>query len=428
MLWWEATARGAPQAVRRAAGMPPDAAPACNPTRRVVPDDEKTEEDAAEGAGDTGAPRAPAGSRRARRGARGAKGAGAADADGDGAAAENGDGGGDGGGGGGGGDAGSGGGGGGDAGTQSGGVGDAGGSALVHTSTLKDFGVVGGDGSEETWDLCLLVDPVTDDQEAAHAEVDFLFSLFRKEGLTVTNPHPLDPKAGFTGEVFALCTASQDELEQEAEIMGLNKPLKLPPAAQKKFAKSERYGRVTAPFTVARKAQFHEVPYLVGDYVMKPEEDPSGLKYFSACERQALLEHMIESKIRQAVKEKKLQPKTKIDFFPLHDNDGEGSRDLVWLQKEWARPLRPKRLLAVLKLWQNPHNGLDEPISEVRDYFGDQIAIYFAFLGFYTRWLTYPAFFGIAFQIWSGVVGEDNLGLVIYCVFICCWSVPMMMM
>ena len=374
----------------------------------MAPEDEKTAADGAEGAGETGtgetgAKRSRA---RARREARGAKGAGAADADGGGVA--------DGGGGGG-------------TETGGGGVGDGGGDAeaadaepaSARTKAIKDFGEGGGDGSEETWDLCLVVDPVTDDQEAAHAEVDFLFSLFRKEGLTLTNPHPLDPKAGFTGEVFALCTASQEELEQEAEIMGLNKPLKLPAAAQKKFGKSERYGRVTAPFTVARKAQFHEVPYLEGDYVMKPEEDPSGLKYFSACERQALLEHMIESKIRQAVKEKKLQPKTKIDFFPLHDNDGEGSRDLVWLRTEWARPLRPQRLLAVLRLWQNPHNGLDEPIAEVRDYFGDQIAIYFAFLGFYTRWLTYPAFFGLAFQIWSVVVGEDNLGLVCMCICIC---------
>jgi hypothetical protein len=65
-----------------------------------------------------------------------------------------------------------------------------------------------------------------------------------------------------TGEICALCTALQDELEQEAEIMGLNKPLKLPRAAQKKFGKSAQYGRVTAPFTVARKALFHEVPYL----------------------------------------------------------------------------------------------------------------------------------------------------------------------
>jgi len=160
-------------------------------------------------------------------------------------------------------------------------------------------GVVGGDGDAESWDLCLVVDPVTEKEEDARKEVLDLFLLLRKEGLMLTNPHPLDPKAGFTGQVFALCTASQDELEQEAEIMGLNKPLKLPIAAQLKFRKTERYGRVTAPFTVARRAQFHSVPYLDGDDVLLPEFDKSGLQYFSACERQNLLEHIIESKIRQ---------------------------------------------------------------------------------------------------------------------------------
>ena len=33
----------------------------------------------------------------------------------------------------------------------------------------------------------------------------------------------------------------------------------------------------------------------------------------------------------QAVKDKKLQPKTKITFFPLHDNDGEGSKGATLL-------------------------------------------------------------------------------------------------
>lgn len=42
---------------------------------------------------------------------------------------------------------------------------------------------------------------------------------------------------------------------------------------------------------------------------------------------------------------------------------------------------------------------MEEPIEEVRDYFGDQIAMYFAFLSFYTRWLSYPAIVGLAFQV-----------------------------
>ena len=36
--------------------------------------------------------------------------------------------------------------------------------------------------------------------------------------------------------------------------------------------------------------------------------------------------------------------------------------DLVWLQNKWARPLRTERLLSLFKIWQNPHNGLDEPL------------------------------------------------------------------
>ena len=30
------------------------------------------------------------------------------------------------------------------------------------------------------------------------------------------------------------------------------------------------------------------MPYLIGDYVVKDEEDPSGLKYFTLCERQVI--------------------------------------------------------------------------------------------------------------------------------------------
>lgn len=61
---------------------------------------------------------------------------------------------------------------------------------------------------------------------------------------------------------------------------------------------------------------------------------------------------MIESKIRLALHEKILAPKTVIDFFPLHEDDGENKnyRDLSWLRENWAIPLRTQRLLAPLKV------------------------------------------------------------------------------
>jgi hypothetical protein len=114
--------------------------------------------------------------------------------------------------------------------------------------------------------------------------------------------------------------------------------------------------------------------------------------------------------------------------------------------------------MSLLGIWQNPHQGTNEPISVLREYFGDQITMYFAFLSFYTRWLVYPAVVGFIFQIWLWsergfdltppvelrtnvtnvtsyanstmyervvvvVTGESSdWGLVVYCIFICVWS------
>jgi hypothetical protein len=36
-----------------------------------------------------------------------------------------------------------------------------------------------------------------------------------------------------------------------------------------------------------------------------------------------------------------------------------------------------------------------QPLDEIRDYFGDHIALYFAWLGHYTRALIFPTAFGV---------------------------------
>ena len=81
------------------------------------------------------------------------------------------------------------------------------------------------------------------------------------------------------------------------------------------------YGRVTAPFSRAKKGDFHEVPFIDdADNILTrgdgPDQDKSGLVYFSPCERQALLEHIIEGKIREAVHMKILSPLTDIQVGP----------------------------------------------------------------------------------------------------------------
>lgn len=62
-----------------------------------------------------------------------------------------------------------------------------------------------------------------------------------------------------------------------------------------------------------------------------------------------------------------------IDTFPLHDDE---SIDKLW--KSWNRS-----------------KVFDPPIEDIRDYFGENVALYFSFMSFYTAFLVPIAFIGI---------------------------------
>jgi hypothetical protein len=71
-------------------------------------------------------------------------------------------------------------------------------------------------------------------------------------------------------------------------------------------------------------------------------------------------------------------------------------------------------------------------LTEIKDYFGERVGLYFAWLGFYTKWLMLPAFLGFAVQIWtlseasnSDIEGDaynpDIIVSSLYGLFICIW-------
>lgn len=92
--------------------------------------------------------------------------------------------------------------------------------------------------------------------------------------------------------------------------------------------------------------------------------------------------------------------------FPMHD-DKKRKR----LMHTWAR-----------QFWKN------QPLDDIREYFGESVAFYFAWLGFYTRWLVYASFIGlIPFLVGMGeekgdAEGFDNPITPLYCFFISLWS------
>jgi len=70
-------------------------------------------------------------------------------------------------------------------------------------------------------------------------------------------------------------------------------------------------------------------------------------------------------------------------FYPLHDGGTDPKKHnpklRAWLNANWAK-----------KPWA------PQPLDSVRDYFGEKIALYFAFIGYYTYWLFPMALLGIA--------------------------------
>eukprot|EP01052_Picozoa_sp_SAG31_P026523 SAG31_NODE_2409_length_5754_cov_2.321485_2_plen_1028_part_00 len=70
---------------------------------------------------------------------------------------------------------------------------------------------------------------------------------------------------------------------------------------------------------------------------------------------------------------------------------------------------------------------LYQPIDEIRDYFGEEVAIYFAWLGCYTSSLTYPAILGVLILlvqfIWYDGQIDENIWTIPYTIFFAGWSI-----
>lgn len=111
-----------------------------------------------------------------------------------------------------------------------------------------------------------------------------------------------------------------------------------------------------------------------------------------------------------------LNDETFLAAFPLHegryDVDGTGGfmfdRRLLYLGNalvqlieyfEWSLNTTPSTNCVIVTLiseWARPAKWYKkQPLWLVRKYFGDKIALYFAWLGFYTNMLTLPAVVGV---------------------------------
>ena len=95
-------------------------------------------------------------------------------------------------------------------------------------------------------------------------------------------------------------------------------------------------------------------------------------------------------------------------FYPPHD-------------KDQARAL----LKASSGLCVMPWN---QPYEEIRDYFGEKVALYYVFMGHYSLWLLFPALVGLSFElvVWGTGPNFSHPVLPFYGVCITVWSICML--
>jgi hypothetical protein len=121
--------------------------------------------------------------------------------------------------------------------------------------------------------------------------------------------------------------------------------------------------------------------------------------------------------------------------FPLHDKVVLKRLRETWgnfgiLKQMWTEGKDPEYLS--MHSMYHPENEsrrqlamLSQPIDEVRDYFGDHVALYFAWMELYTRALFWPAglgCFGMITQLTVDTV-DDNPFTIPYSVFFAAWSI-----
>jgi len=200
-------------------------------------------------------------------------------------------------------------------------------------------------------------------------------------GLMVTRKRSPDGKA-----IFVLISCSQERLEKEAELIELPTKLK------------EEFGGGYAPFEIEDKKQY--------------ENSEKEFGFFRKSIRHYLIKSIIEGEKEYNGADINIGRLVKAGVitkeYPLHTEP-----ERQFLIDNWASPK------AIFKR---------QPLNEIRDYYGEDIGFYFAWLGFYTEWLYVASGVGlVAFILYMSDGGSESTGFGIwvitaYSIFLAFWA------
>ena len=197
------------------------------------------------------------------------------------------------------------------------------------------------------------------------------------------------------GRILLRLSASADRLEEEAEKMKLK--LRVRQGGWRKFDRAIRDQFIGS-----------------GDSV----------DLFRTCERQVILDHIIRTKQVEGGAGLDDQYASLIaDRFPLHMHARLLSLQ-PWLSF-WKFNSAPSTASTspLLSRLQPLFRLFSQPLSAVSAYYGEAVAFYFAFLGFYTAWLCIPTVFGVVlFLAQLSHTSLDSPLVPFFCLLMSLWA------
>ncbi|XP_064252818.1 LOW QUALITY PROTEIN: anoctamin-8 [Passer domesticus] len=184
-------------------------------------------------------------------------------------------------------------------------------------------------------------------------------------------------------------TATYESLLRGADEMGLRKPVKA------------EFGGGMRSFSCDE------------DYIYENIENELG--FFSSQERQSIIRYWLEN----------LRAKQGESLHNIHFLEGQPiipelvARGVI----QQLFPLHEQRILKrLMKSWVQAVCEA-QPLDDICDYFGVKIAMYFAWLGFYTSAMVYPAVFGsILYTFTDSDPTSQDISCVVFAIFNVIWA------
>eukprot|EP01091_Cochliopodium_minus_P011715 TRINITY_DN339_c0_g1_i4.p1 TRINITY_DN339_c0_g1~~TRINITY_DN339_c0_g1_i4.p1 ORF type:complete len:898 (+),score=254.62 TRINITY_DN339_c0_g1_i4:225-2696(+) len=270
------------------------------------------------------------------------------------------------------------------------------------------------DNKKIKWDFCLIFENKDEkymDMDENKRKKEMINSL-NKIGLITSEERSDDKKRS-----FVLITATEKTLKKYAEIIEL--PMKL----------REKYGGGYVPY----KREYDEIFVPVNSY--RPQK-----LFFTTLQRIRIIQYMIEEKVvlggAGITIFHEVQKKRLLGGFALHNPD-----TVEWLMQNWVRG-RTSQFKNIYDLKSNfnlppfvpsMHEQVKEDrdydkyrlIDAVKDYFGEEIGLYFSFTEFYARWLIAASIVGVIALLIELIFFKQQLDTwpsAAYAIFLALWA------